>query len=147
MVNYVFQLQPSQVLQAPGHCYQLGLAYSCKTLAYLNEYTLGHCGLSAASRHKLAFTSRHYSLLTATWHDSTPVNSFVKQKVNLGLSSKFRTPHEGVRQATSHYWMPMPTGNWENPQVYGQWAAEDSKNWLFANRNVQGLLCVCVHLV
>ena len=31
------------------------------------EYTLGHCGLSAASRYKLASTSRHYSLLTATW--------------------------------------------------------------------------------
>ena len=30
------------------------------------EYSLGHCGLSTASRHKLAFTSRHYALLTAT---------------------------------------------------------------------------------
>ena len=41
--------------QAPGHCHQLGLAY-----------TLGHCGISAASRHKLASTGRHHSLLTAT---------------------------------------------------------------------------------
>ena len=32
----------------------------------LNKYSLGHCGLSAASRHKLAFTSRHHALLTAT---------------------------------------------------------------------------------
>ena len=39
-----------------------------------NEYTLGHCGLSAASRHKLASTSSHHSLLTATWHDSTLLN-------------------------------------------------------------------------
>ena len=23
--------------------------------------------------------------------------------------------------------MPMPTGNWENPQVYRQWTAEDSQ--------------------
>jgi len=28
--------------------------------------------------------------------------------------------------------MPMPTGNWENPQVYRHWTVEDSKNWLFA---------------
>ena len=28
----------------------------------------------------------------------------------------------------------MPTGSWENPQVYGQWTIEDSENWLFANR-------------
>ena len=28
----------------------------------------------------------------------------------------------------------MPAGNWENPQVYGQWMIEDSQNWLFANR-------------
>ena len=32
----------------------------------LNKYSLGHCGLSASSRHKLAFTRRHYALLTAT---------------------------------------------------------------------------------
>ena len=31
-----------------------------------NEYSLGHCNLFAASRHKLAFTKRHYALLTAT---------------------------------------------------------------------------------
>ena len=31
-----------------------------------NKYSLDHCGLSAASRCKLAFTSRHYTLLTAT---------------------------------------------------------------------------------
>ena len=41
-----------------------------------NEYTLGHCGLSAATRHKLAFTSRHYSLLIATWHGSTLLNPY-----------------------------------------------------------------------
>ena len=37
-----------------------------RDLVLSNEYTLGHCGLSAASRHKLASTSRHHSLLTAT---------------------------------------------------------------------------------
>ena len=30
-----------------------------RDLGLSNEYTLGHCGLSAASRHKLASTSRH----------------------------------------------------------------------------------------
>ena len=63
MVNCVFQLNPSPVLQAPGHCHQLGLAYD---LGLPNEYTLGHSGSSAASRHKLASISRQYSLLTAT---------------------------------------------------------------------------------
>ena len=24
--------------------------------------------------------------------------------------------------------MPMPTGNWKYPQVYGQWTVEDSQN-------------------
>ena len=47
-----------------------------RDLGLSNEYTLGHCDLSAASRHKLASTSRHHSLFTATWHDSTLLNSF-----------------------------------------------------------------------
>ena len=34
-----------------------------RDLGLLNKF--GHCGLSAASRHKLAFTRRHYALLTA----------------------------------------------------------------------------------
>ena len=29
-----------------------------------NEHTIGHCGLFSASRHKVAPTSRHYSLAT-----------------------------------------------------------------------------------
>ena len=28
--------------------------------------------------------------------------------------------------------MPMPTGNGENPQFYGQWTVWDSQNWLRA---------------
>ena len=31
--------------------------------------------------------------------------------------------------------MTMPTGNWENPPVYGQWTIEDSQNWLFAKED------------
>ena len=37
-----------------------------RDLGLPKEYTLGHCGFSAASRHELASTSRQYSLLTAT---------------------------------------------------------------------------------
>ena len=44
-------------------------------LGLLNKYNIGHCGLSAASRHKLVFTSRHYTLLTAT-DNSTLLNYF-----------------------------------------------------------------------
>ena len=43
---------------------RLDISY-CKTWAYSTN-SLGHCGFSAASTHKLAFTSRHYTLLTAT---------------------------------------------------------------------------------
>ena len=42
------------------------LGIRSQDLGLPNEYSLGHCGLSAASRHNLAFTSRHYALLTAT---------------------------------------------------------------------------------
>ena len=43
------------------------IAYGHETWAYsMKTLSLGLCGLSAASRHKLAFTSRHYALLTAT---------------------------------------------------------------------------------
>ena len=57
-----FTAYPSPALKAPVHSYQLGWAYGCETC---NKYSLGHCGLSAASRHK-PFTRRHYTLLTAT---------------------------------------------------------------------------------
>ena len=56
-------------------------------------------GLSAASRHKLAFTSRHYSLLTAI--DTTALDTklpflLLFVYVDLSLSSKFQPPHEGT---------------------------------------------------
>ena len=71
-------------------------------LGLSNEYTLSHCGLFGASRHKLASTSGHYSLLTATWHDSTLLNSFLCFFLSQSkLIFKFRPPHEGLHQATS----------------------------------------------
>ena len=42
------------------------LSIRSQDLSLPNEYSLGHCGFSAASTHKLAFTSRHCALLTAT---------------------------------------------------------------------------------
>ena len=60
-VNCVFQLKPNPALQAPGHS-STRLDIWPQDLGLRNEYTLSYCGLFAASRHKLASTSRHYSL-------------------------------------------------------------------------------------
>ena len=56
--------QPSTRSIGPRSTTRLGIR--SQDLGLPNEYSLGHCGLSAASTHKLAFTSRHYALLTAT---------------------------------------------------------------------------------
>ena len=56
--------QPSTRSTWPWSPTRLGIRP--QDLGLLNKYSLGHCGLSAASRRKLAFTSRHYALLTAT---------------------------------------------------------------------------------
>ena len=56
--------QPSTRSTWPRSPTRLGIRP--RDLGLLNKYSLGHCGLSAASRHKFAFTSRHYPLLTAT---------------------------------------------------------------------------------
>ena len=76
ILHILVKAQPSTT----GHGHLLGLAYDHKTWAYSTYKSwhmiarpgptqlirLGHCGLSSASTHKLAFTSRHYILLTAT---------------------------------------------------------------------------------
>ena len=56
--------QPGTRSSGPRSPTRLGIR--SQDLGLPNEYSLGHCGLFAASRHKLAFTSRHYALLTAT---------------------------------------------------------------------------------
>ena len=56
--------QPSTQSIGPRSTTRLGIP--SQDLGLPNEYSLGHCSLSAASTHKLAFTSRHYALLTAT---------------------------------------------------------------------------------
>ena len=71
---------------------------------------LGHCGFSAASTHKLTFTRRHYALLTAT-------------DIQSELIFRVRTTMSVIPPGhILHYWMPMPTGNWEKekPPIYKQ---------------------------
>ena len=58
---------PSPALEALGHVRSpTRLGIRSQDLGLPDEYSLGHCGLSAACRHKLAFTRRLYALLTAT---------------------------------------------------------------------------------
>ena len=63
-LHILVKAQPAP--QAPGHCHQLGLAYGCETWVYPTNTLSATVVLSAASRHKLASTSRHHALLTAT---------------------------------------------------------------------------------
>ena len=64
ILRILVKAQPSTRSTGPRSPIRLGI--QSQDLGLPNEYSLGHCGLSAASRHKLAFTSRHYALLTAT---------------------------------------------------------------------------------
>ena len=64
ILRILVKAQPSTRSTGPRSPTRLGIR--SQHLGLPNEYSLGHCGLSAASRHKLAFTSRHYALLTAT---------------------------------------------------------------------------------
>ena len=63
-LRILVKAQPSTRSTWPRSPTRLGIRPRDQGL--LNKYSLGHCGLSAASRHKLAFTSRHHALLTAT---------------------------------------------------------------------------------
>ena len=64
ILHILVKAQPSTRSTGPRSPTRLGIR--SQDLGLPNEYSLGHCGLSAASRHKLAFTSRHFALLTAT---------------------------------------------------------------------------------
>ena len=63
-LRILVKAQPSTRSTWPRSPTRLGIRP--RDLGLLNKYSLGHCGLSAASRHKLAFASRHHALLTAT---------------------------------------------------------------------------------
>ena len=64
ILRILVKAQPSTRSTRPRSPTRLGIR--SQDLGLPNEFSLGHCSLSAASRHKLAFTSRHYALLTAT---------------------------------------------------------------------------------
>ena len=101
LLKYLVKAQPSTPSTWPLSPTRLGIPP--QDLGLPNEYTLGHCGSSVASRHKLASTSRHYSVLTThsymTRQHSTKL--LCKKNVDLSLSSNFQPPHEGLHQATS----------------------------------------------
>ena len=93
--------------QAPGHCHQLGLAYGRETWLYPTNTLSATVRLSAASRHKTCFHKQGLLTTHSYRHDSTLLNYFLCFffffffQVDLSLTSKFRPPHEGFRQATS----------------------------------------------
>ena len=64
ILRILVKAQPSTRSTGPRSPTRLGIR--SQDLGLPNEYSLRHCGLSAASRHKLPFTSRHFTLLTAT---------------------------------------------------------------------------------
>ena len=100
-----------------------------------NEYTLGHCGLSAD---KLAFTSRHYSPLVVTWHNWTLLNSFFTKKNWSKLI--FKVPTTISRVPPSHILTNLimntllDANNDRELGKYPRYMVENSHNWLFANR-------------
>ena len=63
-LRILVKAQPSTRSTWPPSPTRLGIRP--RDLGLLDKYSLGHCGLCAASRRKLAFTSKHYTLLTAT---------------------------------------------------------------------------------
>ena len=65
ILRILVKAQPST--RSTGPRSPTGLGIWSQDLGLPNEYSLGHCDLSATSRHKLAFTSRHYTLLTALY--------------------------------------------------------------------------------
>ena len=64
ILHILVKAQPSTQSTGPRSPTRLGK--QSKDLGLLNEYSVGYCGLTAASRHELVFISRNYALLTAS---------------------------------------------------------------------------------
>ena len=94
--------QPSTRSTGPRSPLRLGRR--SQDLGLPDEYSLDHRGLSAASRRKLCFTSKHYTLLTAcNWHYSTLQNSFFFLFCFLSQSKLiFKVPTTTWRVLPSH---------------------------------------------
>ena len=60
ILRILVKAQPSTRSTWPQSPTWLGIR--SRDLGLLNKYSLGHSGLSAASRHKVAFTRSHYAL-------------------------------------------------------------------------------------
>ena len=88
--------------QPPGHCHQLGLAYGRETWVYpMNTLSATVAFLLLPDTNLLPQAGiTHYSLLLTRQHSTKLLLVFFFE-VDLSLSSKFRPPHEGFRQATS----------------------------------------------
>ena len=105
-VNCAFHAVKAQpASQAPGHCHQLGLAYGRETWVYpTNTLSAAVAFLLLPDTNLLPQAGiTHYSQLLTRQHSTKFLLVFFIYffKVNLSLSSKFRPPHEGFRQATS----------------------------------------------
>ena len=91
-LRILVKAQPSTPSTWPLSPTRLGIRP--RDLGLPNEDTLGHCGLSAVTRHELASTGRHYHY--SQLHDTTALYYkllYFFFKVDLSLSSKFRPPH------------------------------------------------------
>ena len=62
ILHILVEAQPSTQSTWPRSPTRLGIWP--RDLGLLNKYSVGHCDISAASRHKVAFTRRHYALLS-----------------------------------------------------------------------------------
>ena len=90
--NCVFQLKPSPVLQALGHCHQLGLAYGCETWAYPTNTLLATVSFLLLQDTNLFPQAgiTHYSQLLT---HSTCAQSSSYQKAHVG--GRLKTPDLG----------------------------------------------------
>ena len=80
----------------------LDLAYGFETWAYPTSTLLATVTfMLLLDTNLLPQAGITYYILTATWHNSILLNYILRKYVDLSLSSKFRPPHEELRQATS----------------------------------------------
>ena len=91
-INCVSLFKPTQSLEALGHGH-LAIKSNIRPwdLGLPNSYSLDHCGISAASRHKLAFTSILYSLLvTPARHCITIATNIFLVKIVIVITNQKR---------------------------------------------------------
>ena len=105
------------------------------TPQHFHEYILGHCGIYAASRHKLCF---HKQALLTTHSYMTQQHSTKKKKKKKSQSKLiFEVPATtwGVPPRHNLIINALLDANADRKlgQVYGQWMTEDSQNYLLTD--------------